>query len=401
MRLFQQQTVYNPANNPSPSFPPPPPFLPDQEEERRLTLLRESTTHLREGRHRLPTPDRAAIMDLSSSFKKRRLGKQQQVLSEITQRCREQEVTDLSSQISAKVELRKMAGEGEEDPASVYASMARIPHPMNSRPPRQIQGAFSTRDLRDLESVERRAKSEKGYKYFPARKIMRRQPTRLQLIASTILKPSTTNTTTTTTSGGVGVGLGGLPGSSTFYRDHPPGTSTTLGGYNRLSLDFLKGVRHTDPDTRLPSLDRQTTSGSMQQWQHNLQPKMEGMTPLLLPSMEGGGGGGFGEDEEEEEGYHGRLDAYFSSCRLPLNQRSRSFFDTSSISGRSYRSLHTSGQRPTGSRHLLRSMRSERTGAHVLHEHQGDEGAGGSSGGGGGRGKGGGVVVELPRPMDV
>ena len=90
MRLFQQQLVYSAFDNPTPAPPPPPPFLTDEEEEKSLSLLRESTTHLREGRQRLPTPDRVAIMELSSSFEKRRLGKQQQILSEITQRCREQ-----------------------------------------------------------------------------------------------------------------------------------------------------------------------------------------------------------------------------------------------------------------------------------------------------------------------
>jgi hypothetical protein len=89
MRLFQQQLVT--VSNPAPTIPEvPPPYVTDEEEEKNLSLLRESTTFLREGKQRLPTPDRAAILELSSSFEKRRLGKQQQILCEMAQRCREQ-----------------------------------------------------------------------------------------------------------------------------------------------------------------------------------------------------------------------------------------------------------------------------------------------------------------------
>ncbi|XP_076445671.1 uncharacterized protein LOC143283349 [Babylonia areolata] len=387
MRLFQQQTVHNSlVEDPTtttalPPAPPPPPFLPDQEEERRLSLLRESTTHLREGRHRLPTPDRVAIMDLSSSFQKRRLGKQQQILSEITQRCREQEVTDLSSTISAKVQLKKTSeGAGEEGPAaSMYTSSVstRMPHVKPARPQHKLlHGAsLSTGDLRDLDSVEKRVKSEKAYKFFPARKIMRRQPTRLQLITSTLLKPGTTGVApgTGTGAGGGGGGLSGRGGGST-YREPP----TTVGTGSRFSIDFLKGVRPTDPEARAEILERQTINGSIQ-LQHYLQPKLDAMAPLLLPDLYnsldvgggGGGGGGVGDGGMGVVGgVHDRLDTYFTSSRLPLNQRSRSFFDTSSISGRSFRSMYTAGHhhhhRPTGSRHHLRSKRSER-GAGVAH----------------------------------
>ncbi|KAK7107695.1 uncharacterized protein [Littorina saxatilis] len=331
MRLFQQQTVYNTVDNTEQAPPPPPPFLTDEKEEESLCLLRESTTHLREGSQRLPTPDRVAIMELSSSFKKRRLGKQQQILSEITQRCREQEVTDLSSKISNKVNLKKTDHEGHDSP----------PFHRTTRRKRS-KGSLSTGDLRDLEALEGKVNFEKTYKFFPARKIMR-QPSRLQLFQTAVTKSGGGGgpTTTATASGG-GLTLGG--GSNT-YRETT--TASTGMPTTRININFLKGTRSNDPEYRAQILERQNINGTIQ-LQHYIEPKLDAMAPLLLPDVHAMDGG-----------YQDRIDSYFSSSRLSLNQRSRSFYDTSSVSGRSFKSLHT-GSRPAGSRHQLKSMRSER-----------------------------------------
>ena len=56
---------------------------------------------------RVATPDKEAIMELSSSFGKHRLKKQQQLLQDIAHRCREQEVTDLSGGLSKKCKISK------------------------------------------------------------------------------------------------------------------------------------------------------------------------------------------------------------------------------------------------------------------------------------------------------
>lgn len=87
MRLFQPQASHSNYGN-LPSLLPH--FMKDQGEEGDLVLLRESTLLMRDRGKRLPTPKRAAVMGLLSSYDKRRLGKQQQVLSDISQRCREQ-----------------------------------------------------------------------------------------------------------------------------------------------------------------------------------------------------------------------------------------------------------------------------------------------------------------------
>ena len=175
---------------------------------------------------------------------------------------------------------------------------------------------------------------------------MRRQPSRLQLIR--------TNTTTRAVAG-VAATTAGVSGSGGLtYRD--AGTTAT----HRTHIDFLKGMRSSDPESRAQILDRQTINGPIQ-LQHYIQPKLDAMAPLLLPDL-----------HDMDGGFQDRIDSYFSSSRLPLNQRSRSFFDSSSVSGRSFRSLHTSGNRPTGSRHQLQSMRSDRGLQHVLPEVEDD-----------------------------
>ena len=55
--------------------------------------LPQNTAYCRDGKRRLPTPDRHAIIDLATSFDKHRLRKHQQMLQDIAWRCREQEVS--------------------------------------------------------------------------------------------------------------------------------------------------------------------------------------------------------------------------------------------------------------------------------------------------------------------
>ena len=55
MRLFLPQSVGREGEAVTP------PFLTDKEEDVRLALLRETTIIQREGRHRLPTPEKVGI----------------------------------------------------------------------------------------------------------------------------------------------------------------------------------------------------------------------------------------------------------------------------------------------------------------------------------------------------
>ena len=153
MRLFQSHVCID-------DFGPPPPFLRDPTRDNIRHI-----TQFRDGKHRVATPEKVAIMSLSTSFEKRRLGKQQQILSEMSQRCREQEVAELSSKLSAKCNLeddrprremtfyttnymtKKFSGIStvEEDENSAESSTSSTPKPL----------------------------FEKTYKHFPARKIIK------------------------------------------------------------------------------------------------------------------------------------------------------------------------------------------------------------------------------------
>ena len=206
-----------------------------------------------------------------------------------------------------------------------------------------------------------------------------RQPSRLQLIQTTTAPAAIT----TARSGG--------GGGSYRYRE----VGSTAPGIKRINIDFLKGMRSSDSEARAQILERQTINGSIQ-LQHYIQPKLDAMAPLMLPDVHG-----------LDSGYQDRIDSYFSSSRLALQQRNKTFYDASSISGRSFRSLYT-GSRPTGSRHQIKSMRSERGPHNLLQQINDDVGvglgeteiaegvdAGEGEGGEGGGGNGGEVPMDL------
>lgn len=84
-----QTTVYFDENDTPPSFL-------DKEAIKGYTLIQATKKLYRNGMERVPTPEKTAILELSKSFEKKRLGKQQQILCDMAQRCREQEISDLS-----------------------------------------------------------------------------------------------------------------------------------------------------------------------------------------------------------------------------------------------------------------------------------------------------------------
>ena len=118
-------------------------------------------------------------MELSSSFERRRLGKHQQILSDISQRCREQEVSDLSSQLSAKVSLRKFERQGRE--VTFYSTtFMGNKHRQNGN----FDNVDSPRQQIDMVTISSKPSLEKSYKHFPARRIMK-QHTKFDFIKST------------------------------------------------------------------------------------------------------------------------------------------------------------------------------------------------------------------------
>ena len=65
-----------------------------------------NTAYIRDGKQRLPTPEKHAVFKLvAKEESKKRLGKQQQLLTEIARRCREQEVLEMSGNLTRKCTL--------------------------------------------------------------------------------------------------------------------------------------------------------------------------------------------------------------------------------------------------------------------------------------------------------
>ncbi|XP_021344831.1 uncharacterized protein LOC110444797 [Mizuhopecten yessoensis] len=168
MRLFTSTVCLE-------EFEPRPPFLTDPTRDNLKTMGYTST--YRDHKLRLPTPEKVAIMELSNSFERRRLGKQQQMLTDMNQRCREQEVTDLSNKLTEKCCLldseNRKAREVEFYRTNFMTRRQKTYHGFpdeesldhsDSNSPSQSPGSRSPHQVFD-----------KGYKHFPARKVMKHQ----------------------------------------------------------------------------------------------------------------------------------------------------------------------------------------------------------------------------------
>lgn len=116
---------------------------------------------------RLPTPDKVRILEMADSFNKHRLRKQQQLLSEIAQRCREQEVADMSSEITRKC---KMSNQDErlfqkEPTFYITARMGRRVHGNADTP-----DVDPTGERGEASSPSQRPMYERSKTFFPERK---------------------------------------------------------------------------------------------------------------------------------------------------------------------------------------------------------------------------------------
>ncbi|CAL1547347.1 unnamed protein product [Lymnaea stagnalis] len=164
MRLFHSLSLENLSGKESSS-----PFLVSREKDARISLLNE----VKERKQRVPTPEKTAVLKLASSCERRRLGKQQQILAGVAQRCREQEVNDLSEVMSAKCDLVSprlgaRTSAGTEWP--FY--MAR---PLNTdRASDVISDSFFYAGTTPINDRDENYK-EKPYTFFPARRIIRQQ----------------------------------------------------------------------------------------------------------------------------------------------------------------------------------------------------------------------------------
>ncbi|KAL3882158.1 hypothetical protein ACJMK2_028528 [Sinanodonta woodiana] len=250
MRLFQSQVVME-------DFEPPPPFSIEREATRSMPVF---LSQFRDGKTRLPTPEKVAIMELSSSFEKRRLGKHQQILTDITQRCREQEVNDLSSKLSSKVNLAITGKVGKE--VTFYSTTF-----MGSKQRTGVIFPNVTGDIPRMhnESMHSSLRSvyERTYKHFPARRIIRQQA------------------------------------RFDFMRPSLPKINNNIPMSTQSEPTFGK--------TKL--LERQRINGPIQ-LDHYISPKPDHLAPLVMPSLT--------LDSEKDA-----IDSYFSTQKVTLGQKSK------------------------------------------------------------------------------
>ncbi|XP_046569489.1 uncharacterized protein LOC124277819 [Haliotis rubra] len=248
-----------------------PSFVRERSVNRSLTLL-QMTQHVRDRHQRLATPDKAAVMDLSSSFEKRRLGKQQQILSDIAARCREQEINDLSSEIAEKMVLQEGAQEPE---VSTYMTNYM------AKKERTIEDLSGRDDIKTPRKEVRKGKSNlhRGYKSFPARKIIKHPRNEFQKAS--------------------------LP---------------------KVRIAYIKGMPRAVPNSRTRLVETQPINGPIQ-LEHYIQPKLDPLAPLIR------------DTSSLDNEYQNRIDSYFSTARISLGARSKTMWETGSgLSGPSYMS---------------------------------------------------------------
>ena len=217
-------------------------------------------------------------MELSASFERRRLGKHQQILSDISQRCREQEVSDLSSHLSAKVDLKRLERQGRELTFYTTTFMGNKNRGNNNF----VESIETPRTHVDLVTINHgKPNIEKGYKHFPIRKIMK-QNTKFDFI-----KPTNT----------------AFP-KLTHHIPQPTKEKSTLKPH---------------------MLDKQAVNGPVHSSHYN-SPRVE-FVPLSLPNVNGG------QCNEINEKSLDRMDTCFSTKCVTLGPRQKTNLTQGSKSG--------------------------------------------------------------------
>ncbi|KAI0207516.1 hypothetical protein LSAT2_007846 [Lamellibrachia satsuma] len=184
--------------------------------------LLQNTAHCRDGKQRLPTPDRNAIIGLATSFDKHRLRKQQQVLQDIAWRCREQEVASLSGAISSKCILSSFPG--------------KLLHPGFTQS--DTNTARTTIDGDSISGAATSRSPDPGNAFFPTRRIKRRQ-------------------------------------SRDYSGRELP----------RLQISYRKGVQPSDAPRRRTAFRQLQINGPLQ-LQHMMKLQTDKLAPLVLPSIQ-------------------------------------------------------------------------------------------------------------------
>lgn len=264
MRLFQDQVSME-------DFEPPPPFLKDPTRDNLKHI-----TQFRDGRHRVATPEKVAIMELSTSFEKRRLGKQQQILTEMNQRCREQEVADLSSKLSNKCVLESERGAVGRSREITYYSTTFMMHK-----PKTVAEDLDLSNKTDSPSTTPLPFFEKTYKHFPARKIIKHQG-KFELI----------------------------PRNS---RQSPIRTPRV----DPSPVKALVSQAMSEPYRKIKLLNSQKINGPVQ-LNHYIYPRQDQLAPLVLPNI--------------DSTIQDKIDA-FSTSRVQLGARAKTMSMDSQVNG--------------------------------------------------------------------
>ena len=217
-----------------------------------------------------------AVMELSSSFERRRLGKHQQILTDISQRCREQEVSDLSNQLSAKVSLRKFERLGKE--VTFYSTTFMG----NKLRQNNVENIDSPGSQIGMVTISSKPNLEKSYKHFPARRIMR-QHSKFDFIKHT-------NNTA-------------FP-KLTYHLSKPTGEPTSAAARQQLA-------------------ETQTINGPIQ-LNHYVTPRPD-LAPLVLPSVE--------PQLDAPKEHPNRIDTCFSTKCVTLGPRTKTNLTQGSKSG--------------------------------------------------------------------
>lgn len=264
MRLFQDQVSME-------DFEPPPPFLKDPTRDNLKHI-----TQFRDGRHRVATPEKVAIMELSTSFEKRRLGKQQQILTEMNQRCREQEVADLSSKLSNKCVLESERGAiGRSREITYYSTTFMMQKPKTGADDLDLSNKTESPSTTPLPFFE------KTYKHFPARKIIKHQG-KFELVPKN-------------------------------NRSSPMRTPRI----DPSPVKALVSQAMSEPYRRIKLLNPQRINGPVQ-LNHYIYPKQDQLAPLVLPNI----------DPTVQD----KIDA-FSTSRVHLGARSKTTCVDSQVNG--------------------------------------------------------------------
>ena len=223
---------------------------------------------------RLPTPDKLRILEMADSFGKHRLRKQQQLLSEIAQRCREQEVADLSSAITKKCKLSKYEDKANQRELTFYSTTSMVrktPGPTAAASAEPGRESSASPDTSPKHS--QRPAFERSRTFFPVRKT-KQTPTKDYTLHS-----------------------------------FPP----------RLQICYRKGVVPSAMYQQ-PNLSKTRKINGPIQLEH-YQPRADQLAPLILPSVKYVG---YASDQNNVE-------SYVSTKKISLGSRSRTMLDTMSL----------------------------------------------------------------------